>query len=420
MPADLGWRVLTIGQLTAHIRDLLAADPLLADVWVEGEVSNFRQSAAGHAYFTLKDEQASIPCVAWWSDLRGWPYRPQDGEAVLAHGRVAVYEPAGRYQLYVDWMERAGLGALYREFLALKARLEAEGLFAPERKRPLPPFPRVIGVVTSPQAAAYQDVLRVLQQRFPAVEVLLAPTLVQGDEAPAQIVRALQALNDLDEVDVILVVRGGGSLEELWAFNDEAVVRAIAASRHPVVTGIGHETDFTLADFAADLRAPTPSAAAAAVVPDGSDLRIQVGSCERRLQHQMEARLSGSRNALQALQRTLEARSPVRLLAQARQQVDEQERLLCLRVRYRLDFLRRDLAALEARLQGADPRTILARGYALVLKAEDGSVVRWVHQVAPGDLLQVRVSDGEFGAQATHVPGPDGPPEEETGDHYDG
>lgn len=407
MPADLGWRALTIGQLTAHIRDLLAADSLLANVWVEGEVSNFRQSAAGHAYFTLKDEQASIPCVAWWSDLRTWPYRPQDGEAVLAHGRVAVYEPAGRYQLYVDWMERAGLGALYMEFLALKARLEAEGLFAPERKRPLPPFPRVIGVVTSPQAAAYQDVLRVLRQRFPAVEVLLAPTLVQGDEAPAQIVRALQALNALDEVDVILIVRGGGSLEELWAFNDEAVVRAIAASRHPVVTGIGHETDFTLADFAADLRAPTPSAAAATVVPDGSDLRTQVDSCERRLQHQMEARLSGSQSELQALQRTLEARSPVRLLAQARQQVDEQERLLCLRVRHRLDLLRRDLAALDARLQGADPNAILARGYALVLKAEDGSLVRGVHQVVPGDPLRVRVSDGEFGAQATHVPWPD-------------
>jgi exodeoxyribonuclease VII large subunit len=416
MPAGLGWRILTVGRLTAHIRDLLAGDPLLADVWVEGEISNFRQSSAGHAYFTLKDEQASIPCVAWWSDVRGWPYRPQEGEAVLAHGRVAVYEPAGRYQFYVDWLERAGVGALYMEFLALKARLEAEGLFAPERKRPLPPFPRVIGVVTSPQAAAYQDILRVLRQRFPAVEVLLAPTLVQGEEAPAQIVRALQALNALDEVDVILVARGGGSLEELWAFNDEAVARAIAGSRHPVVTGIGHETDFTLADFAADLRAPTPSAAAAAVVPDGNDLRVQVWTCARRLQQQMEAHLARSRGDLQALQRTLEARSPARLLAQARQQVDEQERLLRLRLGHRLDLLRRDLAALEARLQSANPRAVLARGYALVLKAEDGSLVRQVHQVAPGDPLRVQVSDGEFGAQATHVPQPPARRDEKRGD----
>lgn len=416
MSADLGWRILTVGRLTAHIRDLLAGDPLLADVWVQGEVSNFHRSSAGHAYFTLKDEQASISCVAWWSDVRGWLYRPQDGESILAHGRVSVYEPAGRYQLYVDWLERAGVGALYMEFLALKARLEAEGLFAPERKRPLPPFPQVVGVVTSPQAAAYQDILRVLRQRFPAVEVVLAPTLVQGDQAPEQIVRALQALNALDEVEVILVARGGGSLEELWAFNDEAVARAIAASRHPVVTGIGHETDFTLADFAADLRAPTPSAAAAAVVPDRSDLRVQVGERARRLQHQMGARLARCRNDLQALQRTLEARSPVLLLAQARQRVDEQERLLVLRLRHRLELLRRDLAALEARLHSVDPRAVLERGYALVLRADDGSLVRQVRQVAPGDSLRVQVSDGEFGAQATHVPQPRTSPENERGD----
>ncbi len=417
MPAGLGWRVLSVGRLTAHIRDLLAGDPLLADVWVEGEVSNFRQSTPGHAYFTLKDEQASIPCVAWWSDLRGWPYRPRDGDAVLVHGRVAVYEPAGRYQLYVDWLERAGMGALYLEFLALKARLEAEGLFAPERKRPLPPFPRVIGVVTSPQAAAYQDILRVLRQRFPAVEVLLAPTLVQGEEAPAQIVRALQALNALDEVDVILVARGGGSLEELRAFNDESVARAIARSRHPVVTGIGHETDFTLADFAADLRAPTPSAAAAAVVPDRNDLRVQVWTCARRMHQTMAERLKRSRGDLQALQRALEARSPVGLLAQARQQVDEQERFLRLRLGHRLDLLRRDLAALEARLRSTDPKAVLGRGYALVLKAEDGSLVRQVQQVAPGDALRVQVSDGEFGARATQVPWPDPTsPERKRGD----
>ncbi|MBC7222956.1 MAG: exodeoxyribonuclease VII large subunit [Anaerolineae bacterium] len=401
-------RIFTVGEITARIRDLLARDPALQDVWVEGEVSNFQRASSGHVYFTLKDQRAAIPCVAWRSDVAGWPYLPRDGEAILAHGRVSVYEERGRYQLYVDWVERAGVGALYLQFLALKERLEAEGLFAPERKRPLPPFPRVVGVVTSPQAAAYQDILRVLRHRFPGVEVVLAPTLVQGEEAPDQIVQALQALNALDEVDVILVARGGGSLEELWAFNDERVARAIAASRHPVVTGIGHETDLTLADLAADVRAPTPSAAAAAVVPDGMELRAQVAKWTQRLQQHMGNHIARRRSDLQALQRTLAARSPAHRLAQQRQQVDEQARLLVLRLEHRLALLRRDLGTLEARLASADPRAILARGYAVVQRAEDGRLVRSVRQVQPGDALRVHVSDGQFGAQATHVAEPDG------------
>lgn len=414
MSAGVGLRLFTVGEITARIRDLLARDPVLQDVWVEGEVSNFHRAASGHVYFTLKDQEAAIPCVAWRSDVAGWPYHPRDGEAILAHGRVSVYAERGRYQLYVDWVEQAGVGALYLQFLALKQRLEAEGLFAPERKRPLPQFPKVVGVVTSPQAAAYQDILRVLRHRFPGVEVVLAPSLVQGEEAPSQIVQALQALNALDEVDVILVARGGGSLEELWAFNDERVARAIAASRHPVVTGIGHETDLTLADLAADVRAPTPSAAAAAVVPDGMELRAQVAEWAQRLQQHMWTHVARRRNNLQALQRTLTARSPLYLLAQQRQQIDEQARLLLLRLEHHLDLLRRDLGALEARLRSADPRAILARGYAVVQRAEDGHLVRLVRHVQPGDALRIHVSDGEFGAQATHVPQIGSHPAQET------
>ncbi|MCK4449981.1 MAG: exodeoxyribonuclease VII large subunit, partial [Anaerolineae bacterium] len=249
----------TVSQLTGHIRRLIEDDPELSDVWVEGEVSNFSRAFSGHCYFTLKDAGSQIGCVMWRSVAILQDYLPVDGDLVLAYGRVGVYEASGRYQLYVDQIRPAGVGDLYRQFELLKARLEAEGLFAPERKRPLPGFPRCIGVVTSPTAAALRDILNVLGRRYPLAEVLLAPTQVQGDAAPPQIVAALEALNTRDDVDVIIVARGGGSLEDLWAFNDERVTRAIAGSRIPVICGVGHETDFSLVGFAADVRAPTPS-----------------------------------------------------------------------------------------------------------------------------------------------------------------
>jgi len=403
VPTELTYRVLSVGQLTLHIRELLESDPALGDVWVEGEVSNFTRSGAGHVYFTLKDEGAAISCVAWRSVVGRWSHLPQDGMAILAHGRVSVYAVQGRYQLYVDLVEPAGLGRLYLEFQALKERLEAEGLFAPERKRPLPVFPQVIGVVTSPQAAALQDILRTLQARFPSVEVVLAPTRVQGEEAPREIVRALRALDGLSQVDVVILARGGGSLEELWAFNEEGVARAVAACQHPVVTGVGHETDFTISDFVADHRAPTPTAAAAAVVPDREELQAEVKELGRRLGYLAWARLQTERAELESLQRALGARSPMFQVAQWRQRVDELEHRLAVCLGHRLDILGRELAALEFRLRGADPVAVLGRGYALVYRKEDGDLVRSVRQVSPGDALRVRVSDGEFDASV----GPD-------------
>ena len=260
---------MTVTQVTRYVKSLLDGDYALQDLWVEGEVSNFKVTASGHAYFTLKDSEASLRCVMWRSDVRRQDMLPQDGQSVLAHGRVSVYEVAGAYQLYVDHLQPVGLGRLYLEFEALKQRLAEEGLFDPAQKRPLPPFPQRVGVVTSPTAAALRDILNVLARRYPLVQVVLSPTLVQGDQAPPQIVTAIQALNDLANIDLIIVARGGGSLEELWAFNDERVARAIAASRVPVISGVGHEVDFTIADFAADVRAPTPSAAAELAVPEG-------------------------------------------------------------------------------------------------------------------------------------------------------
>lgn len=390
--------VFSVGQLTRHIRERLESDSTLADVWVEGEVSNFQRSGAGHVYFTLKDEGAAISCVAWRSVVGRWTHLPQDGHAILAHGHVSVYEVQGRYQLYVDQVEPAGLGRLYLEFQALKERLGTEGLFAPERKRPLPAFPQVVGIVTSPQAAALQDILRVLRSRFPAVEVVLAPTLVQGDAAPEEIVRALRAVDRLPEVDVILLARGGGSLEELWAFNTERVARAVAACQHPVVTGIGHEVDFTIADFVADYRAPTPSAAASAIVPDGQELMREIWEKRRRLGTLIWAQLQQERGDLEAIQRALRSKSPLVQVEQRRQGVDELERRLGGQIWHQLDISKREVAGWESRLRGADPMAVLRRGYALVTKEDDGSLVRSVQQVCPGEAIKVRVVDGQFGA----------------------
>jgi len=252
-------QVRTVSQITAYIKELFEADDSLQDLWIEGEVSNCSRPPSGHIYFTLKDPGAEIACVLWRSQAAALEHLPVEGQAVMVHGRASVYEAKGRYQLYVDWLQPVGEGALFLRLQQLKDKLEREGLFAPERKRPLPPFPRQIGVVTSPVGAAIRDILHVLQRRFPLAEVILAPSQVQGEEAPPQIVAALEMLNAHTDVDVIIVARGGGSLEELWAFNDERVARAIFASRVPVVSGVGHETDYTLSDLVADLRAPTPS-----------------------------------------------------------------------------------------------------------------------------------------------------------------
>ncbi|HEC34488.1 MAG TPA: exodeoxyribonuclease VII large subunit [Chloroflexi bacterium] len=390
--------VYTVSQLVASIRAVVEADPLLADVWVEGELSNFRRAASGHCYFTLKDAEAELRCVMWRSVAEALRAFPADGDQVLVHGHVGVYEQRGSLQLYVDDLKAAGVGLLYQEFERLKARLEAEGLFAPERKRPLPRFPRRIGVVTSPAAAALRDILHVLARRYPLAEVLLSPTLVQGEEAPPQIAAALEALNRRDDVDVILVARGGGSLEELWAFNDERVARAVAGSRIPVVCGVGHETDFTLADFAADRRAPTPSAAAEIATPDRAGLHGQVMALTARLTAALETRLAQRRTSLTEQVRALRHLSPAVQLAQVRQRVDDLAARAADALQHTLSLQRERLAGLAGRLEGVSPLATLERGYAVVHRRADGQVVRSVAQVGQGDDLNVRVSDGEFEA----------------------
>jgi exodeoxyribonuclease VII large subunit len=391
----------TVSQLTGHIRRLFENDPALRDVWVEGEVSTFSRAASGHCYFTLKDAEAEIRCVMWRDAARALSQLPQHGEQVLAHGAVSVYEARGTYQLYVDVIRPAGVGDLHRQFELLKARLEAEGLFDPARKRPLPAWPRRIGVVTSPTAAALRDILNVLGRRYPLVEVLLAPTLVQGAEAPPQIVAAIQALSARDDVDLLIVARGGGSLEDLWAFNDERVARAIVACRHPVLSGVGHETDFTIADFCADARAPTPSAAAELATPDQAELRAALAGAAARLTGEMRRQIEALRNRLDGQRRALRHLSPQARLHNARQRVDDLLAAATARTRHGLALRRARLAGLSARLEALSPLATLGRGYAIVRQAETGQVVDSVEKVSSGDRLAIRVADGTFEANAS-------------------
>jgi exodeoxyribonuclease VII large subunit len=389
-----------VSELTLYIKDLLELDPELGDVRVRGEISNFTRAASGHLYFTLKDAEAAISCVMWRSDAQRLRWQPEHGEAALARGRISVYPPRGNYQLYVDDLQRAGLGDLHALFEELRDRLEAEGLFDQERKRPLPQFPRVVGIVTSPQAAALRDVLDVLQRRYPLVRMLLSPSMVQGDGAPAQIVAALQALDARDDVDLILLVRGGGSLEDLWAFNDERVARAIVACHHPVVSGVGHQTDFTIADFVADLRAPTPSAAAELAVPDRAELQQQLAAARDLLVGGIERRLAQARQVLQGHRRSLRRLSPRTRVDTHRQHVDDLMRRASRALAYSLSLRRSGLEALQARLVALSPQATLERGYAIVRLAKGGDVVRSTGQVRAGDALAIRVHDGEFGATA--------------------
>jgi exodeoxyribonuclease VII large subunit len=386
----------TVRQLTEYIKDLFEADPALQDLWVEGEVSNCIRSTAGHIYFTLKDAAAELRCALWRSQIPRLEHLPANGEAVLIHGRASVYEARGYYQVYVDQVHPRGTGALFLQFQMLKERLQREGLFAAERKRSLPAFPRRVGVVTSPKGAAIHDVLKVLARRYPLAEVVVAPTAVQGEEAPPQIVAAIEALNANADVDVLIVARGGGSLEELWAFNDERVARAIFASQAPVISGVGHETDYTIADFVADVRAPTPSAAAEIAVPDQEALRGLAMRYRGDLGQALQRRLAASRAKMQHALALLGRLSPRALLDRRRQNLDDLRQGTNKAQRHRLDLLRGRLVGLALRLHTLNPKSTLRRGYAIVSRRDTGAVVTRVEQVSSGDAIEVRVCDGQF------------------------
>jgi exodeoxyribonuclease VII large subunit len=384
----------TVSKLTFYIRKLLEENEILQDVWVQGEISNLSRPASGHIYFTLKDSSAALRCVMWKTSAVRLGVPLQDGKAVEVHGKIGVYEVSGQYQLYVDQIRPVGEGALYQEFMRLKAMLEAEGLFAPERKRPIPIFPHKIGIVTSATGAALRDMLNTLRRRLPLVEVILAPSPVQGVEAPPALVNAIQSLV-LQSPDVILLARGGGSIEDLWAFNDERVVRAVAMSAVPIICGVGHETDFTLCDFAADLRAPTPTAAAElATQVTIIDLRAALQNYQMRIVSATLNVLAEQKTLLSSLVSQLRYVSPDRRIQSERQRVDELTRRAQSSLLHHVQLQSAHIRGMQRRLESLNPNAVLARGYAVVTRKDDGSVVARLAQAS--DEMKVRVSDGEF------------------------
>jgi exodeoxyribonuclease VII large subunit len=383
-------RILRVSDLNRRVRALLDQDSTLADVWVEGEVSQPSYPPSGHCFFTLKDRSSQVRAVLFREELARSAVRPAHGMAVICHGRVRAYEPQGTYQLYVESVTVAGEGDLHARYEALRARLAAEGLFDAARKRPLPRWPRRIGVVTSPVGAVWRDITNVLRRRYPLVELVLSPTVVQGDAA-APIVRALRRVYAQPALDVVILARGGGSLEDLWSFNDERVVRCVVESPVPLIVGVGHESDVTLADFAADLRAPTPSAAAEQSVPDGTQLPAILSRLRDRASSALLARAAERRRFLDAELRTLTSWAPD--IGAARQRTADLVDRAGRAARQRLDRDRATLGGAADALRALSPAATLDRGYAIARLA-DGRILRDAAAATAGEPLHVTVARG--------------------------
>lgn len=384
-------QVISVSELTKMIKRQLE-QPMFSFIAVEGEISNFIHHSSGHMYFTLKDEFSRIKAVMFRSRNAGLKFKPKDGDTVVLMGSIGVYEPNGEYQIYVERMLPQGIGALHIKFEALKQKLAEEGLFAHERKKPLPFLPRRIGIITSPTGAAVRDCISVIRRRYPLMDILIIPAIVQGDEGPRSITAALESAAAQD-LDVIILARGGGSIEELWSFNDEAVARAIAASPIPVISGVGHETDFTIADFAADLRAPTPSAAAELAVPDYQQLTEAVEQLSKRLKLAVQNSLNERRQAVEYLTQRRVFLQPQEKINQEQQRVDELTAKISMLTAHRLSMAGQTFENLAGKLDSLSPLAVLSRGYAVCQKL-DHTLVTHVRQVASGEQVKVLLKSG--------------------------
>lgn len=394
---------LTISSLTRHVSALLRSDDILQDIWVRGEVSNFSRAGSGHLYFSLKDEGACVGCVMWRSAAARLGFQPQPGMQLIAHGQIDVYQQRGQYQLVIDSLIPDGAGAMHLALEQSRARLLAEGLLDSERKRPLPVFPRRIAVVTSLTGAAVRDICVILRSRPCPPDIVLIPALVQGDGAERSICAGLELANAYSGADLIIVGRGGGSVEDLWSFNSERVARAIAASRLPVISAVGHETDFTLADMVADLRAPTPTAAAELAVASRDQQIAQLAYLQQRAQDALFSRLERARLRLDGLQLRAPLAHPIWMIERRRQRLDDlQGRLLRARA-ICLQRWQHRLALTVGKLQGVNPLATLARGYAVVTRLPESDALTSVEQIQAGGRLRVHLSDGTVDAEVLRV-----------------
>ena len=385
---------LSVSQITAAVKEHL--ESAFSDVWVVGELSRVVRAASGHVYLTLKDKDAVLNAVIWRGVASALRFEPAEGLEIVARGHIDVYPPRGAYQLIVTWAEPRGLGALQLAFRQLLERLDAEGLFRDELKKPLPAYPRRIGVVTSPTGAAIRDIVNVLSRRFPAVELYLKPSRVQGAEAAAEIARAIDLLNEgRPDLDVLIVGRGGGSLEDLWPFNEEVVARAIHRSRIPIVSAVGHEIDFSISDFVADVRAATPTEAAELVVPDRAELRRMLAQRRKRMALALERLVARGRERLRALAARHAFRAPEAALGERIQRTDELMTRLRMAASRTLEALRERATGLGGRLDALSPLAVLGRGYSVTF-GPDGCVLRSVEGLRPGDRIRTRLHRGEI------------------------
>ena len=395
-------RILSISQINEYVRRTLSSDPMLRGIQLRGEISNFKSHGSGHLYFSLKDEESRIACVMFRSAAAGLAIRPREGMRVIVTGSVSLYTAAGQYQFYVDAMRDDGVGLLYIAFEKLKAKLLAEGLFDPSLKKPLPLLPRGVGIVTSQTGAVLHDISRVAARRHPGVRLFLAPAAVQGENAPEELIRGLHLLETCDEVDVIIIGRGGGSLEELSAFNDEGLARAIFACKKPVVSAVGHETDFTIADFVADVRAATPSNAAELAVPELASLHAALQSCVNRITAAQKTRLSLLNSRLDQVHVRLLSQLPSGKLLECRRKADALIRLAALRFESALVKKRLTIQELKGRLEALSPIRVLERGYALVMK-ENRALLTDAGQTEAGEKIKVTLRSGALLAKVTEV-----------------
>ncbi len=395
--------ILTVSEVNKYIKDMISRDGILSGLWVKGEISNFKNHYSGHFYFSLKDEKSVLKCVMFRSNASLLPFVPEDGMKVIIRGYVSVFERDGQYQLYAEEIQPDGIGALYIAFEKLKKKLEAEGLFDAAKKKKLPYLPKAIGVVTSSTGAVIRDIINVLSRRFYNFNLKLYPVQVQGEQAAGQIAAAVRRFNELDNVDVIIVARGGGSLEDLWPFNEEIVARSIYESRIPVISAVGHETDFTIADFVADVRAPTPSAAAELVMPERAVVENRLDSLKLRLRNAVMKKTAMERLLLRKIEGSVAFRQPLNKIYQERMLLDVQKKYMQKALSALNTNYRNKLSLLAATLDTLSPLKSLARGYSITKSKKDGSLVRSVHAVSIGDRLEINLMDGRLGCTVESI-----------------